>query len=529
MRIVPRVEAAVWSLLLAAAALPAVLVRIPPLLDYPNHFARLWLLAGGAASGPAAQMYAIDWSGARTNIAIDLMAAALGGLLPVTAIGALALVLAIVLPAIGVAALNARLFGGFSPWAVLTLVLVFGWTLLAGFLNFQIGLGLALIAAAADARLQRHGALIAFGARTVISGVILIVHPFALLFYAALLGGLALGPTLPDLRRRADWFALIRRGAPAAAAVVVPLVILVVTAPALPGGGGAAAHAVWPSPSLIGALSTLLTGFKTYSLQIDLVYALAFFAVIAVAALSGEIRVHRGLVLAALLLAAVSLFMPLQMLGTGAIEKRLPVMALLALAAAVRPGANAKGRARVLLLVAAAAIALSRIVYVGHAWLARQDDVAAVSRALAPVPPGARVLPVGHVAGTAEILTAPTGRYLGGNTPTFWHYPALAVTDRQAFIPNLFAAAGKQPIRVKPPFDQISVSEGPLPSIDVLTDRAKAAPFRYLADWKRRFDYVLVLNADTPHESGLRPLPPELELIADEGFATLYRIRKPGA
>ena len=45
---------------------------MPPLLDYPNHFARIWLLAGGAGAQPVSGFYAVDWSGAWTNIGIDV-------------------------------------------------------------------------------------------------------------------------------------------------------------------------------------------------------------------------------------------------------------------------------------------------------------------------------------------------------------------------------------------------------------------------------------------------------------------------
>ena len=49
----------------------------------------------------------------------------------------------------------------------------------------------------------------------------------------------------------------------------------------------------------------------------------------------------------------------------------------------------------------------------------------------------------------------------------------------------------------------------------------------YLRAWRERFDYALVVNADLPDDLGPFVPPPELELVADEGFAQLYRIRRP--
>ena len=51
------------------------------------------------------------------------------------------------------------------------------------------------------------------------------------------------------------------------------------------------------------------------------------------------------------------------------------------------------------------------------------------------------------------------------------------------------------------------------------------AGVRYLRDWPRHFDYLLLLNAE---DAG--PLDPAiavmLEPVADEGFARLWRIRR---
>ena len=70
--------------------------------------------------------------------------------------------------------------------------------LLVGLLNFQIGLGLALLAAAADPFLTRHGAVASLAGRACFGALALVVHPFAILFYGALLGGLALGRLAPN-------------------------------------------------------------------------------------------------------------------------------------------------------------------------------------------------------------------------------------------------------------------------------------------------------------------------------------------
>jgi len=60
----PSIAFACLCLGLSALALPVLSVRVPPLLDYPNHFARIWLLSGGIDRPPLSAMYALDWTGA---------------------------------------------------------------------------------------------------------------------------------------------------------------------------------------------------------------------------------------------------------------------------------------------------------------------------------------------------------------------------------------------------------------------------------------------------------------------------------
>jgi len=53
-------------------------------------------------------------------------------------------------------------------------------------------------------------------------------------------------------------------------------------------------------------------------------------------------------------------------------------------------------------------------------------------------------------------------------------------------------------------------------------DPAIHAANPHLENWRRDFGYLLVLDAASPVAE---PLPEGLDLLADEGFARLYRIR----
>jgi hypothetical protein len=290
---------------LLAVAAPAILVRMPPLLDLPNHYARIWLLAGGVKEGALSHMYAVDWSSAWTNIGVDLLAQILGTVIPGQALGPMFLAAALVLPPIGAIALHRRLYGGWRWWQVVLPLTAFATTLLAGFMNYQIGLGLAMLAAAGDPWLQtRLSPIQMILVRIVVAVALLVVHIFALGFYAALLGGMALGPSLMALLDRSALRDASLKIAGVAAAVAIPLLAYRLTAVHLPGETGSAT--IWGPTTLAYKLDILGCAFGTYDNLVDGLFFGSLLAICAYALVRRRLQVHQGLALTALALTVVS-------------------------------------------------------------------------------------------------------------------------------------------------------------------------------------------------------------------------------
>lgn len=529
----PALRTGLLLLALGAPLVPVALAPMPPLFDYHNHFARLWLLMGGAAQDPLAAMYAVDWSGAATNIGIDLIAVALAGMLDAETLLPALLGVALILPPIGLVILHRAVFGGWHWWQAGFGMLAWNTTALEGFLNFHIGLGLALLAAAADARLRAWPAAAAFTIRAVVAAVALAVHPFAALFYAILLVALALGPR-PFAERCAVrlWTAIW-----AGAAAALPVLLLVLFAPALPGADQAAAQRImWTGYAPRAKADMLLSAIWTYGLKRDLAFVALFAAPVGWAILRRRLAVHGGLVLAAAAMVVLALVTPAKLAGAWQADARFPAMALLAGIAALRPGTGVlRPRVEAALAGALVMLACLRAAWILTIWQERRADIAAVERVLAHVPAGAAVLPMEHrfdwELWRPGMVRPPRGRHVGPGHPATWHLATLAVPRSHAFAPTLFAARGKQPLRVLPPWDDIAqqdaeiVSAGLLPDPD--PDLLRRSSADYVQHWRTRFDYLLLLNADLPDAmGGLRELP-ELELVEDAGFARLYRIVRP--
>ncbi|MFC3127049.1 hypothetical protein ACFOD4_18430 [Pseudoroseomonas globiformis] len=504
---------------------PMMVSPMPALGDFANHQARFWLLGGGLALMP--EVYGADWSRAFINIGGDLVVRFFAGVVPGDRVGQGILVFGILGPPLGVLLLNRRLHG-WNVWMVLFPFLAWTQTLLFGFVTFQMGVGLALLLVTLDTLLPGGAGRWLY--RLAAAFVMLTVHPFALLFYAALTGGLILGPRLGDhLASRPAMMRFLRQGLMLVGICAVPLLVLSLTAAHLPGEDKHvdSAPVVWTEG--LTRFSALISPLRTYHLSVDV----ALVGLVALAPLYALLRrrlsLHEGLFTVAVILGIASLFMPKAMAGTAALELRIPLMALLALAASLRIDMPTRRET----MVAAALLAMLGLVRTGDVvrhWARAEEDVAALRRVMAVLPPGQAVLPLRHFATPDAVASAPLGRYFVDDRGQFTQMASFATIWRQAFIPNLFSARGKQPLVVLPPYNEISVPEGGPASVHVLERPDYPVPESqtYALQWRERFDYALVLDADLPDREGVVALPPGVQVVADEGFVQLLRLPRAG-
>ncbi|WP_245586587.1 hypothetical protein [Pleomorphomonas oryzae] len=307
---------------------------------------------------------------------------------------------------------------------------------------------------------------------------------------------------------------------------LIPIAALLLSASGLP-GGGQDVNLAWNSPLL--ALSNFLSAITSYFTLIDVVLFAPILLIIVEARSHQKIRVHAGLLVSAAFLLVLSMIAPRHAMGTGWISWRFPIMTLLAGAAAICPFPAAVGPTRRWLVATAATAVFLRTIIVAALWWQGSQDATAVKRALADLPPHSKVLPVANQS-PQRADWRHASRYFFWNQDTIRHLPTLATPDAAAFLPTLFTAIGKQPLVVKGDFRDISVAEGNLISVGALSCESLKSvylPFApYLANWRQRFDYVLVVNADYPDEYVGAKVPADLIKVSGTGFAALYLIDK---
>jgi hypothetical protein len=88
--------AAVFGLCVVLLA-PLLIVDVPPLLDYPNHLARVFVLASLPRDPTLARFYTAHWS-IIPNLSLDLAGPPLLHILPVHVVGRLLIAAAVLLP-----------------------------------------------------------------------------------------------------------------------------------------------------------------------------------------------------------------------------------------------------------------------------------------------------------------------------------------------------------------------------------------------------------------------------------------------
>ncbi len=514
---------------LAALAIPSLLAPIPPLTDYPNNLARFWLLTH-AVDPPMPGMFAVQWD-TLTNLGTDLLSLLLAPVAGVELAARIIALLGVLIVPVGGVLLWRALHGRRHWWPIAFVLLAWSFELLDGFLNFRFGLGLALLATAYEAsrplrRVWRIALL-----RLVSGAVILLFHPFGFVFYGVLLFGLVLGPH--PARRR--WQEIGAGLLTAAVALAVPLGLYLAVSPRLPGDTGGLQTGLAeisagfrqalarPGSKLVG----VATALRSYSNLADALAVACLVLPLAAAAGAGRVRVHAGLLAGAAACLMAYLLCPSALAGADWVDRRFVCMIPLLLAASLRPELPPRPALACALLLLGGS--LFRTGYVATAWRERQPDYAAVARTLSQVPPGAAVFAVEHR--PAASFVPPLGRYLTVGESTFRHAVTLAIPWRRAFVPTLFAIRGQQPVRVLPPWEGLAtVSGGNLVSVHALAEpdayRAVIAKTPYLAHWRDRMDYMLVIDADLPDRDGPVELPPEMELVTDQGFAQLFRIRR---
>lgn len=474
---------AAFIALLIIVSVPVFSTALPPLLDYPNHLARMHLLVEGGN-----QFYAIHWA-PLPDLAADLVIPALAHLVPLEIAGKLFLVITFALLAGGTLWLNRVATGCRRWWGLLGFLLLYDRILLWGFLNYLFGLGVALCGIALWLGLEDAPRWRRIGVSSLVALACFFSHIAALGVYALVLTGIELPPALRRLRA-GDASGLATQAATVGAQFVVPAILFLFCQPASP-HGVLSFTAPWRKPDL------LFSVFDNYSRPFDVACFALFIALFGVLAWRRRLNLNPRLGLGLVVLFAAYLLLPSQMLSGSGVDRRLPIALFLLLIAATAPVVPLPRRAALAIGIAVATIFIARMSLIEKTWLDASRVYAADIAAIDTLPEGAKLA-----------VAYPDRETNAGGIPEL-HVAPLAAMRREAFVPTLFAYASQQPITLRPPYDALAGATSPnwiWGGFVAGNATERAASAAVLKD----YDYVAFASRDpftVPPSDCLIPLP----------------------
>jgi len=500
-----------YGLLTLIVLLPVLTVQVPALGDAINHIARMHVLAAGPAS-PIRRFYDVHWP-LSPYLAMDAVVPILAQLMPVMVAARVFIGVCLLMPPAAVAVLQWASRGRIGLATAAAFLLSQNMLLAFGFLNFLFMSGLAVMLFAAwirTAHWPRWRRAAAFAPAVL---VLYLGHIFACIGYCLAVLGVEVARAaragFRPLRSVAlNWLA--------AGAQAVPALLLT---PFFDRGQVAIGTAL----TSYGNLAVRLTSLASPILFLP--GAISGFVVLAV--LAGiflgawRLRIVAAVWPAALALFLAALAMPHVLAGVWGTDLRLPLIACMVTLGGAAPNLSKRPGALALAVVAVLVLAKSLD---GTFVLQRIDArIAQTRRVLDELPRGARLLVMDEAGVTA---TDP-----GVSPNALWHIPAMAVIDRDAFIPYLFTGF----MTVHPtdavrdastpsgrPLDPSELADGlthtDTPGATIPDGRGGRI---YWYGWRQKFDYLLV-----QHAANRSPLPAFLQPVAMSEVADLYKITR---
>jgi hypothetical protein len=510
----------------ALALSPLLWAAVPPLIDFPDHLARMAVLANHDPAAAITTNYVVHWR-LLPNLAMDLIVPILAQIMPLEVAGRVFVAAIMIMLVAGTALLHLALHGRIGLWPLCPVLFLYNDVLAWGFVNYLFGLGVSLLSLSlwiASAAWPKSVRLAVFA---VIAAIILVLHLFAFGVFGLLVGSYEVGLALAErplairnfLRRASTLLLFIPAGLLWLASLSNMGVLYTAQ------GGLDRKLEVWlrapsfnepmaPLDDLILAVTVgfLIFGFATRRLI-----------------LAPAMRVSIG---AAVITAVL---MPEWVSGSWGADLRLPVALLFILVGATRLDVARMGWSIATFALIGCLLFGLRIAAVTLGWHAMDRQFAEFRGAIRTLPEGVRMMTVQSAwpREAHNLDGVPEALQFRADT-AFWHLDTLAVIDRGVFVTGLFTDNSTVSVSSRneglersnwKPLTPEELSERVLPIRGNLVASAAASdglpPCCY--DWPRVYDFVFWI--DFGHAPA--QLSRFLEPWGKGSYFHIYRVTRP--
>lgn len=502
----------------AIALIPIFSVTVPPLIDYPNHLARMHILAH-AESIPELRRNYLATGAMHPNMAMELVVPLLAQFMPIYMAGKVFIAMTLLLMLAGTAALRKAIYGHVGVWPVVTFLLLYNYILFWGFTDYLFTAALALLAFSAWIAWRDWRPLLRAAISSAFALALFIGHLFALFVY----GLLVLGYELWRARGRSP----LSRDSIAAWAVsgiqfAAPAALFIFWMAA--NSTDDPSRTVYGTPGMrfVALISPALFGMPWIDIPTAIFLAILF----ALCRRNRYVGFAPQLKPTILVLVIAALAIPQYLSDVWGTHFRIPAILACVLVAGVRLAPEA-GRFALCAATAAAAFFVLRVAVISHGWADFDRKFLEFRNASAAIEPGARIFLI------EDEADLPPGR-IPVYGMQFWYLPALAVIERSAFLPTLFT--GHVGIDATPSLRHLETPNGLPLSRDML--QAFADPntspmplgahltrymWNYWTGWPQHYDYVVAVRF--ANESN--PDPAHLQPAVRGSFFDIYRVVNP--
>jgi len=506
-----KVPAILFFIVSALVCIPVLLHPYLPLVDIPNHIARLYIAANSGTALDAYYEYSLHF---QTNIAADLVWA-----LGANRIWAPEVFSNLTFAFYAVSFLAAFMTlakvvnGRWSIWPLTVNLVVFNAAYFWGFQNFLVTVPLAIFALAAWLSMEKTAVLTRVLVFILICMLLYLMHVFGLIVFLVAAFGRELQRVILAGK---DWPIVFRNNFALAIPFSIPIAIAFYGWFAGPenlfGGGSSFGSISQRLQSLVSPVysdtSDASPWFNTTG-YVTLVFLTIIFLTSRKKTGPRLVFSHKmiGPVVALAVLAA---FTPAVLNGVALTHIRFPFI-LIALFIASTSWVDLSVRQATLLCALIALISLARLGMIERLTAYHSRQMEQLVTVLEYAPAGSRVLPI------RNSTDGPTNR--------FWHAQAYAVPTANAFVPTLFL--GAHTVSLKEEWWDSAVAQGfsvpwqfltqDLPLVD---NPNPLLSHRFIIDWQDKFTHILQLNK-LP-ENSLAGLP--LTLVFRNGDFALYEI-----
>jgi hypothetical protein len=418
---------------------PIISTRVPLMHDYLGNMSRVFVLYNLIHGTGFAEMYRIHLA-IVPNLAVDGIVLGLMELgLPIEAAGHCFLILMITTLAIGVVALHYATFRRASVWPLLVLPFIYQDGLFWGFINYLLGLGLALIAATAWRLIAPRHLLLAGITLLLFSLALYFSHLLAMLIMCGLVVGNELGISVFSPSRR-NW----PRVAVAIVASALPLALMLFS-PLIADNNPPTLAALLlrlNTAALRARIGELLWFAWGYNSWLDTASLVCFFALGGYAAIRGLIRIDLPSLVPLTGLIAIYLIVPDGWFGTVYLPQRLPLMIFL-MAMAATDLVVIRRWERIALLLIITVLMIARGVAVERTWVATNVAFQPLLAQLKSLKPDTRIYSAVAYKGDSRDVR----RYPWENMA------AYATLFGHAFYPDTFASPSQNIVIRQPVYE----------------------------------------------------------------------------